>query len=455
MSRGAPPRWASRRGVRASPSGTPRWSTVLREAGAVILGRTNLSQTMLFVEARNPIFGQTSNPWSAAHTPGGSSGGEGAAIASGMSPLGLGTDIGGSIRTPAHFSGIAGLKPTLDRLPMRGYQSVLAGQEAVRGMGGPLARTVGDLALFFRSARARASRGARSARGARGLAITGHRRGREPARRRLRRRWRAHPVHGRDARADARGRRAPGSRLRPAALPAAGRAPDALGVPRRAERRRRCGARGGPLRWRGRSRARAAAAHRGRSRGGAPSRGARGGRVSPAEPVSDARGEGREVRGRALGADRQAAGLPDDAGRRDGDAEGQSTSCSRRRAPRRLLPHGESKNFTLASSYAMVFNATQHPAGVVPVTRVRPHTRPTTAPPEARLARAPGRQGGRAERRAPGRRPGRGPRLAGTTSQVLAVMQAIESDVAGDDEFPGRRGGDLLVEALASAAGTT
>jgi fatty acid amide hydrolase len=147
---------------RATTLGIPAWRdriagrdaamiTALREAGAVVLGRTNLSQTMLYVEARNPVYGQTANPWSLGHSPGGSSGGEGAAIASGMSPLGVGTDIGGSIRTPAHFCGIAGLKPTLDRLPMKGYHTVLAGQETVRGMGGPLARTTGDLALFFRA----------------------------------------------------------------------------------------------------------------------------------------------------------------------------------------------------------------------------------------------------------------------------------------------------------------
>lgn len=124
--------------------------TALREAGAVVLGRTNLSQTMLYVEARNPVYGQTANPWSLSHSPGGSSGGEGAAIASGMSPLGVGTDIGGSIRTPAHFCGIAGLKPTLDRIPMKGYHTVLAGQETTRGMGGPMARHARDLDLFFR-----------------------------------------------------------------------------------------------------------------------------------------------------------------------------------------------------------------------------------------------------------------------------------------------------------------
>ena len=127
----------------------------LREAGAVIVGRTNLSQTMLFVESRNPIFGQTANPFSLAHTPGGSSGGEAAAIAAGMTPLGLGTDIGGSIRTPCHFTGIAGLKPTLDRLPARGQRTVLAGQEVVRSQCGPMARTVADLTLFMRAFDAR------------------------------------------------------------------------------------------------------------------------------------------------------------------------------------------------------------------------------------------------------------------------------------------------------------
>jgi fatty acid amide hydrolase len=147
---------------RATTLGLPSWRgrvarhdsamvAALRGAGAVVLGRTNLSQTMLYVEARNPNFGQTANPWSLEHTSGGSSGGEAAAIASGMSPLGVGTDIGGSIRTPAHFCGISGFKPTLDRLPMRGYRSVNPGQEAVRATSGPLARTVADLALFFQA----------------------------------------------------------------------------------------------------------------------------------------------------------------------------------------------------------------------------------------------------------------------------------------------------------------
>ena len=125
--------------------------TLLRESGAVILGRTNLSQTMLFAESRNPIYGQTANPFSLAHTPGGSSGGEAAAVAAGLSPLGIGTDIGGSIRTPCSFTGITGFKPSLDRLPSRGQGTILRGQEAVRSQSGPMARSVADLDLFFRA----------------------------------------------------------------------------------------------------------------------------------------------------------------------------------------------------------------------------------------------------------------------------------------------------------------
>ena len=121
----------------------------LRKAGAVILGRTNVPQILMFHETRNPIFGQTANPWSLAHTSGGSSGGESSALAAGMSPLGVGTDIGGSIRVPAHFAGIAGLKPTLDRWSNKGSNTALVGQEVVRSQLGPMARTARDLALVM------------------------------------------------------------------------------------------------------------------------------------------------------------------------------------------------------------------------------------------------------------------------------------------------------------------
>jgi fatty acid amide hydrolase len=124
---------------------------LLRESGAVILGRTNLSQLMLYNEARNPIFGQTANPWSLDHSPGGSSGGESAAIAAGMSPLGIGTDIGGSIRVPAYSCGIAGLKPTLDRWTNKGSNTALLGQEVIRSQLGPMARSAHDLVLAMRA----------------------------------------------------------------------------------------------------------------------------------------------------------------------------------------------------------------------------------------------------------------------------------------------------------------
>jgi fatty acid amide hydrolase len=122
---------------------------MLREAGAVIVGRTNVSQLLLYHESKNPLFGQTNNPFSAAHGPGGSSGGEAAAIAAGMSCVGIGTDIGGSIRGPAHVCGIAGLKPTIDRWSVQGSHTALPGQEAIRGQTGPMGRTVGDITMLM------------------------------------------------------------------------------------------------------------------------------------------------------------------------------------------------------------------------------------------------------------------------------------------------------------------
>lgn len=122
---------------------------MLREAGAVIIGRTNVSQLLLYHESRNPLFGQTNNPFSDRHGPGGSSGGEAAALAAGMSTLGIGGDIGGSIRCPAHVCGVVGLKPTIDRWSTQGSSTALPGQEAIRGQTGPMARTVGDVAMMM------------------------------------------------------------------------------------------------------------------------------------------------------------------------------------------------------------------------------------------------------------------------------------------------------------------
>jgi fatty acid amide hydrolase len=121
----------------------------LRQAGAIVLGKTNVPQALLVQESDNELFGVTRNPWNPSRTPGGSSGGEAAALASGQTPLGIGTDIGGSIRIPAHFTGICGLKPTVDRWSMRGVRGATEGQELVRAQIGPMARSVRDLSLVM------------------------------------------------------------------------------------------------------------------------------------------------------------------------------------------------------------------------------------------------------------------------------------------------------------------
>ncbi|HVZ43323.1 MAG TPA: amidase [Ramlibacter sp.] len=119
----------------------------LRAAGAIAMAKTNVAQGLLFYEAENPIHGRTVNPWNSERTCGGSSGGEAALIASGASPLGLGTDIGGSVRVPATFCGIASIKPTPGRCDDPGRFSVPVGQQAIPSQVGPMARRVEDLAL--------------------------------------------------------------------------------------------------------------------------------------------------------------------------------------------------------------------------------------------------------------------------------------------------------------------
>jgi fatty acid amide hydrolase len=119
----------------------------MRQAGAIILGKTNVSQLLLYYESHNPVYGRSNNPWNLERTPGGSSGGQAAIIAAGGAPLGLGTDIGGSLRVPATFCGIASLKPTVGRLPDPGRYSVPIGQRAIVSQVGALARRVADVAL--------------------------------------------------------------------------------------------------------------------------------------------------------------------------------------------------------------------------------------------------------------------------------------------------------------------
>ena len=119
----------------------------MRAAGAILLGKTNLPELSLAYESDNLIYGRTNNPYDLSRTPGGSSGGESAIIAAGGSPLGLGTDGFGSIRIPAHFCGIAGLKPTSGRIPFTGLLPPGFGASARVRHVGPMARYVEDLIL--------------------------------------------------------------------------------------------------------------------------------------------------------------------------------------------------------------------------------------------------------------------------------------------------------------------
>jgi amidase len=123
----------------------------LRAAGALILGTTNCPEFLMAYETANRLHGRTRNPWDLERTPGGSSGGESAAIAAGLSACGLGSDSGGSVRVPAHFTGICSLKPTPGRIPGRGHLPPCVGPFSTLGAIGPLARTQADVALLFRA----------------------------------------------------------------------------------------------------------------------------------------------------------------------------------------------------------------------------------------------------------------------------------------------------------------
>jgi amidase len=122
----------------------------IRGAGSVIIGHTNVPPMADDWQSYNEIFGTTNNPWDLKRTPGGSTGGGVAALAAGLSYLSMGSDIGGSIRTPAHFCGVYGHKPSLNVVPMRGHipppPRVLAPPEDLAVVG-PLARSAADLKL--------------------------------------------------------------------------------------------------------------------------------------------------------------------------------------------------------------------------------------------------------------------------------------------------------------------
>lgn len=119
----------------------------LEQAGAVIFGKTNVPVDLADWQSYNPVYGTTSNPWNPDHTPGGSSGGSAAAMAAGLSGFEIGTDIGGSIRVPAHFCGIFGHKPTYGLIPWFGDPATNAAAGADIAVAGPMARSASDLAV--------------------------------------------------------------------------------------------------------------------------------------------------------------------------------------------------------------------------------------------------------------------------------------------------------------------
>ncbi|TFK99720.1 general amidase [Pterulicium gracile] len=124
---------------------------IMIEAGAVPYVRTNVPQTLMWPESFNNIFGRTSNPYNRTLTSGGSSGGEGALIALKGSPLGIGSDIGGSVRIPANFCGIYSLRPSAHRVPYLGAKNSLIGQDSVPSVLGPMSSSISGLKIFFQT----------------------------------------------------------------------------------------------------------------------------------------------------------------------------------------------------------------------------------------------------------------------------------------------------------------
>lgn len=131
----------------------------MRQAGAVILGTTNCPEFLMAYETDNLLYGATANPWSLQHSAGGSSGGESSAISAGLSAGGIGSDSGGSVRQPAHFTGICSLKPTTGRISTEGHTLPCVGPFSTMGAIGPMARTIRDVSLFFEILSATAQEG--------------------------------------------------------------------------------------------------------------------------------------------------------------------------------------------------------------------------------------------------------------------------------------------------------
>ncbi len=148
---GAPCTWGHKERLQAKSRITAMAVERMVRAGAIILGKTNVPVDLMDWQSDNPIWGVSNNPWALDRTPGGSTGGGAAATAAGLGFLTLGSDIGGSIRVPAHFCGIYGLKPTLNLIPLHGHVRVAGGDGMSPphdlAVAGPLARSAADLRL--------------------------------------------------------------------------------------------------------------------------------------------------------------------------------------------------------------------------------------------------------------------------------------------------------------------
>lgn|SRR6266852_4047194 len=147
---GLPTTW----GIPTFKGWTPKEDAVavtrLKSAGAIVLGKTNVPLVLGDWQSYNDIYGTTNNPWDAGRTPGGSSGGSAAALAAGFGPLSLGSDIGGSLRAPAHYCGVCAHKPTLGLVPLRGAGppgTPAFPRESDLAVAGPMARSAADLTL--------------------------------------------------------------------------------------------------------------------------------------------------------------------------------------------------------------------------------------------------------------------------------------------------------------------
>ena len=124
---------------------------LLRDAGAYPFVKTNVPITLLSFESYSDVWGRTTNPYSSRHSPGGSTGGEAALLACGGSRLGIGTDVAGSVRVPAHYSGIYTIKASMHRFLKAGNASAMVGQEGIPAVYSPMTRTLKDLETFWRA----------------------------------------------------------------------------------------------------------------------------------------------------------------------------------------------------------------------------------------------------------------------------------------------------------------